>query len=92
MMASCRNGTLYVGMTNDLLRRAYEHREGLAPGFTAKYGLKLLVWFEQYETAHAAISAEKRIKRWRRRWKLELIEKLNPRWEDLYPGLVPGPA
>lgn len=92
IMASGRNGTLYTGVTSDLLRRAYEHREGLTPGFTTKYGVKQLVWYEQYVTAHEAITAEKRIKRWRGRWKLELIEKLNPRWDDLYPSLIPGPA
>jgi len=89
IMASARNGTLYVGVTSDLLRRAHEHREGLIPGFTKRYGLKTLVWYELFGTAHEAITNEKRIKRWRRRWKLELIEKLNPRWEDLYPTIAP---
>src|SRR6478609_5643574 len=84
IMASQRNGTLYVGMSGDLSRRVYEHQEGLTPGFTTKYGVKRLVWYEDFPTADEAISAEKRIKRWRRKWKLELIEKLNPTWADLY--------
>lgn len=84
ILASQRNGTLYAGVTGDLARRVYEHREGLLPGFTKTYGFKLLVWYDHYPTADEAISAEKRIKRWRRRWKLELIEKMNPQWLDLY--------
>jgi putative endonuclease len=84
ILASQRNGALYVGVTGDLARRVYEHREGLLPGFTKTYGVKLLVWYGHYPTADEAISAEKRIKRWRRRWKLELIEKMNPQWLDLY--------
>jgi len=84
ILASRRNGTLYVGVTSELAYRAYQHREGLTPGFTSRYGVKLLVWYEDFPTAHEAISAEKRIKRWRRRWKLELIERMNPRWDDLY--------
>ncbi|MBX3485767.1 GIY-YIG nuclease family protein [Phenylobacterium sp.] len=84
ILASQRNGTLYVGVSGDLSRRIYEHRESLTPGFTTKYGVKHLVWYEDFPTADEAISAEKRIKRWRRRWKLELIEKMNPTWADLY--------
>jgi len=84
IMASQRNGTLYVGMSGDLSRRVYQHREGLMPGFTAKYGVKTLVWYEDFPTADEAITAEKRIKRWRRTWKLQLIEKMNPSWTDLY--------
>ena len=84
LLASARNGTLYTGVTSDLARRVYEHREGLTGGFTAKYGVKQLVWYEVFPTADEAITAEKRIKRWRRVWKLELIEKMNPRWDDLY--------
>ena len=87
IMASQRNGTLYVGVTGDLARRAYEHREGLKPGFTATYSVKRLVWYEHFPTADEAISSEKRIKRWRRRWKLELIERVNPSWADLYEML-----
>ena len=84
ILASGRNGTLYVGMTGDLAGRIYQHREGLTPGFTTKYGVKMLVWYEDFPTADEAISAEKRIKRWHRAWKLELIEKFNPQWRDLY--------
>ena len=84
ILASARNGTLYVGMTSDLAGRVYQHREGLTPGFTTKYGVKALVWYEDFPTADEAISAEKRIKRWRRAWKLQLIEKFNPQWRDLY--------
>jgi putative endonuclease len=83
-MASARNGTLYVGVTGDLSRRVYEHREALTPGFTTRYGVKMLVWYDAYPTADEAISAEKRVKRWRRVWKLELIEEMNPQWKDLY--------
>ena len=84
IMASQRNGTLYTGVTGDLARRAYEHREGLIKGFTSRYGVKMLVWYEDFPTADEAITSEKRIKRWRRAWKLELIEKMNPQWLDLY--------
>jgi len=88
ILASARNGTLYVGVTNDLARRVHEHREGLAPGFTRTYSVKHLVWYEALPTALEAIDTEKRIKRWRRAWKLDLIEKQNPRWLDLYPTLI----
>lgn len=84
ILASQRNGTLYVGMSSDLSQRVHQHREGLTPGFTSKYGVKNLVWYEDFPTADEAITAEKRIKRWRRKWKLELIEKMNPAWADLY--------
>ncbi len=87
ILASQRNGTLYVGSTDDLTRRAWEHKEGGVPGFTAKYGVKLLVWFEQHETRHAAFQRERRIKEWKRQWKLELIERSNPGWADLYETL-----
>jgi putative endonuclease len=88
ILASRRNGTLYVGVTGDLNRRVWEHREGLIPGFTAKYGVKMLVWCDQLPTALEAIDAEKRIKRWRRAWKLALIERHNPQWRDLYPATL----
>lgn len=88
MMASARNGTLYIGVTNDIGRRAWEHREGLIEGFTKKYGVKLLVWFEAFEDARSAIQRENRLKKWKRRWKLELIEKTNPDWRDLYETLT----
>jgi putative endonuclease len=87
MLANQRNGTLYLGVTSDLARRIYEHRNGLVPGFTSTHGVKCLVWCEQYPTALEAIAAEKRIKRWRRAWKLKLIEAINPQWRDLYETL-----
>jgi len=86
IMASKRNGTLYVGVTSDLVGRVSQHRQDLIPGFARKYGCKILVWFEQHEEMHAAIYREKQIKRWLRKWKLELIEKDNPTWRDLFPG------
>jgi putative endonuclease len=87
IMASGRNGTLYTGVTTDLARRAYEHRESLLEGFTRKYGVKILVWFEIHDSLTAAIAREKAIKRWRRAWKLALIQADNPQWRDLYETL-----
>jgi putative endonuclease len=87
MLASQRNGTLYVGVTNNLSRRVWQHREGEASGFTAKYGVHRLVWYTHLPTALEAIAFEKKLKRWRREWKLELIEKANPKWLDLYETL-----
>jgi putative endonuclease len=84
MMANRRNGTLYVGMTNDLPRRVYEHREGLLPGFTRTYGLKKLVWYEPFEDMALAIRREKRLKKYPRAWKINLIAAQNPHWVDLY--------
>jgi len=83
-MASRRNGTLYLGVTSDLPRRVYEHREEQIDGFSRKHGCKMLVWFEQHEEVGRAIDREKELKKWRRAWKLELIEKINPQWRDLY--------
>lgn len=88
MLASRRNGTLYVGVTRDLIRRVHEHREGLADGFTRKYGVKSLVWFDSTPSVFAAIAREKQLKNWKRAWKVALIEEANPEWRDLYPGLV----
>jgi putative endonuclease len=88
ILASQRNGTLYVGVTNDLLRRVYEHREGLISGFTKRFHVKHLVYFEAHRDINEAILREKRIKRWRRDWKLELIESLNPNWKDLWSDLT----
>ncbi len=82
--ANKRNGTVYVGVTNNLPRRGYEHREGIVEGFTKKYGAKLLVYAEYYDKIEDAILREKQIKKWRRAWKIELIEKNNPQWKDLY--------
>ena len=87
ILASKKNGTLYTGVTSDLLKRVYEHREGLAEGFTKKYGVKLLVYYEIHENSDSAITREKRIKKWNRAWKMNLIEKDNPGWNDLYRDL-----
>jgi putative endonuclease len=84
ILASDRNGTLYVGVTNDLYRRIMEHREGLVPGFTKRYGVRRLVYFEEHGDIEAAIAREKSIKRWKRAWKLQLIEQANPQWRDLW--------
>ena len=83
LLASKRNGTLYTGVTSDLIGRIHLHRTGQLPGFTRKYGVKMLVLFEQHATMQQAILREKRIKNWNRRWKLELIEAANPDWQDL---------
>ncbi len=88
ILASKRNGTLYVGVTNDLLRRVYEHKNNLIEGFTKKYGVHKLVYFEETFDIESAILREKRLKKWNRKWKLELIKKVNPNWEDLYDGLL----
>lgn len=87
MLASRRNGTLYIGMTDDLIRRIWEHRTGAVPGFTRKYGVKILVWFEQHETREAALMRERQLKKWNRAWKLELIERQNTSWRDLWDEL-----
>ncbi|MBL6432378.1 MAG: GIY-YIG nuclease family protein [Alphaproteobacteria bacterium] len=79
--------TLYTGVTSDLGRRCFEHREGHVPGFTRRYGVKSLVWYEEHEDIENAIRREKQIKRWRRAWKFDLIEKMNPGWTDLYEEL-----
>ena len=84
ILASRRNGTLYTGVTTDLLRRVHEHREGATPGFTQRYGVKTLVWYEAHGDVVEAIAREKTIKRWRRAWKLALIEAMNPDWLDLW--------
>ncbi len=83
IMASRRNGTLYVGVTSNLTQRVWQHKESLADGFTSQYGVKTLVYFEAHETAESAITREKQIKKWRRAWKLRLIEERNPEWNDL---------
>ena len=84
ILASDRNGTLYIGVTSDLQGRMYEHREGLVPGFTRRYGVKHLVWYENHSRIEDAIQREKNLKHWIRKWKLELIETSNPGWRDLY--------
>jgi len=88
ILASRARGTLYIGVTNDLVRRVYEHRNDLVPGFTAKYGVHRLVYYEIYQDIRDAIEREKRLKRWRRSWKVELIEKQNEDWHDLWPGIA----
>jgi putative endonuclease len=88
ILASQRNGTLYTGVTNDLVERVHQHRDGKADGFTKRYGVHLLVYFERHGDIREAIAREKRIKRWRREWKVQLIETDNPRWADLLPGLI----
>ena len=88
MLASKPQGTLYVAVTNDLLRRVCEHRAGVVPGFTKKYDVKMLVWYERHGDINEAIAREKRLKRWRRDWKRRLIEEDNPRWADRYPELL----
>ena len=87
ILASRRNGTLYIGVTNDLVRRVWEHRDGLVPGFTKKYDVKMLVYFERFNNIGLAIHRETRLKKWNRKWKLELIESMNPEWRDLYETL-----
>jgi len=84
ILASQRNGTLYIGMTNDLIRRIYQHKNDLVEGFTKKYGIHRLVWYEVADTPLAAITREKQLKKWNRAWKLRLIEEMNPEWKDLY--------
>ena len=88
IMANRRNGTLYTGVTSNLIQRVYQHREAVIPGFTARYGCKFLVWFEVHETMESAILREKRIKGGSRSAKLGLIEVENPEWRDLYPELT----
>jgi putative endonuclease len=88
ILASEPRGTLYIGVTRDLVRRVHEHRAGLVKGFTTRYGVKTLVYFEQHDTALAAIQREKNLKHWPREWKIELILESNPRWRDLYDDIV----
>ncbi|MBI5131995.1 MAG: GIY-YIG nuclease family protein [Rhodopseudomonas palustris] len=87
LMASGKHGTLYLVVTNDIVRRVYEHRTKAVDSFTSRYGVDKLVWFEIYDDALTAITREKELKKWRRDWKIRLIEEDNPDWTDLYPGL-----
>ena len=88
IMASQRNGTLYLGVTSDLPKRAWEHRNGVVEGFTKKYGCKLLVWYQAYDSLESARQRELQMKEWKRAWKLSEIEGLNPDWEDLYDRIA----
>jgi putative endonuclease len=88
LMASGHYGTFYSGVTNDLMGRVYEHRNDLIDGFTKRHGIHSLVWFEHHRDINIAIRREKLIKRWRRDWKITLLEEHNPHWEDLYPKLL----
>ena len=88
MMASRRNGTLYIGLTSDLIGRVWQHREGIADGFTKRYGCKTLVWYEHASDIDAAIRREKQMKEWKRLWKLRVIEEMNPDWKDLFESLL----
>ena len=88
LLASKRNGTLYVGVTSDLVKRVWEHRDELAEGFTKKYGIHLLVYYEMHQDMLSAIAREKQIKKWNRAWKLRLVERANPEWRDLWSEII----
>ena len=88
LLASKKHGTIYLGVTNDIVRRVYEHKAKAVAGFTSRYSVDKLVWFEIYEDAITAIAREKELKKWRRDWKIRLIEEQNPGWVDLYPGIA----
>ena len=88
ILASRRNGTLYIGVTSNLVKRIWEHKHNVADGFTKKYAVHDLVWFELHEEMQAAIEREKNIKAWQRAWKIEMIEQANPEWRDLYQDLL----
>jgi putative endonuclease len=88
MLANKRNGTLYVDVTSDLVRRIWEHKNNLVEGFTKRYGVHQLVWCELHESVESGIEREKQLKKWKRKWKLELIETSNPNWRDLYHTII----
>ena len=88
ILASKRNGTLYIGVTNDLIKRIYEHKNDLVEGFTKKYQVHQLVYYEETSDIQSAITREKQMKKWNRKWKLELIESTNPEWKDLYDEII----
>jgi putative endonuclease len=88
ILASKRNGTLYIGVTSNLVQRIWQHKEGLVEGFTKKYNIKLLVYFEVHETVESAITREKQMKKWERAWKIKLIERNNPEWRDLTDMII----
>ena len=87
-LASKRHGTLYIGVTSDLVKRVWEHNNNVVEGFTKRYGVHQIVWYELHENMESAIEREKQLKEWKRRWKLELIENTNPNWSDLYPNII----
>ena len=88
LLASRRNGTLYIGVTSNLVQRVWQHKQNLVEGFTSRYGVHTLVWYERHETMASAIARERALKEWKRAWKLELIEEGNPQWRDLYDEIV----
>ncbi len=88
ILASKLRGTLYIGVTDDLVRRVSEHREGAVPGFTKDYNVKMLVYFEEHDDVERAIEREKKLKRWARAWKIELIRSKNPEWDDLFDDIA----
>ena len=88
ILASQRNGTLYIGVTSNLINRVWQHKNCVFDGFTKKYDVKQLVYYEQHHSAESAIYREKRLKEWKRKWKLQLIEKFNPNWDDLYESIL----
>ena len=88
ILANKRNGTLYIGVTNDLIRRVFEHKNHIYPGFTDRYDVTRLVYYEAYHDINNAIYQEKRLKNWHRKWKINLIENMNPDWRDLYADIV----
>jgi putative endonuclease len=88
ILASGKHGTLYIGMTNDLVRRVYQHKNKLIRGFTSQYDVHLFVWYQGYDNPTSAIEREKELKKWRREWKANLIEQDNPNWDDLYPAIT----
>ena len=88
ILASRQNGTLYTGVTSNLPKRIWEHKNNMVEGFTNKYGIHILVWYEVHETMDSAILREKRIKKWKREWKIRMLEKNNPQWRDLYPDIL----
>jgi putative endonuclease len=88
ILASKRNGTLYIGVTSDLIKRIWEHKNNIVEGFTKRYNVHQLIWYELHENMKSAITREKRLKNWKRKWKLELIEISNPKWIDLYDTIV----
>ncbi len=88
IVASQRHGTLYIGVTSNIVQRVFQHREGLVDGFTKQYGVKMLVWYELHATMDSAIGKEKAMKEWKRAWKIARIESMNPTWQDLYESLL----